>query len=274
VSVFSTLAATPSRMKIACLTTLAVGTHGVSRSVLVNLLTPRTLGPREQRESALGDDVVGGMTELGLLESGPNGELKPTALLRRWDGADITPLLEECLFADGSSDFAKTLAWFMLQDPGRPFRWTEDPRLRDETDAPDELKATARFQNFVYWAQALGYAWRVEVGDQIRVVPDPTGAIGRKLHELIGGASAPIGDFLDRVAETFVVLDGGAANREVLTTLPSLASPGTVSRSLTLALLRHERRGTLVFEHRSDALAWILQSWPTSRAVTHVRGRM
>src|SRR5947207_755960 len=96
-SVFSILAATPSRIKIACLTTLKVGSQGVSRSVLVNLLTPRALGPSDQRESALGDDVVGGMTELGLVEAGANGKLKPTEHLRRWDGIDIVPLLEDRL---------------------------------------------------------------------------------------------------------------------------------------------------------------------------------
>ncbi len=109
-----------------------------------------------------------------------------------------------------------------------------------------------RWNGLRAWMPYLGFA-RVTSRWDI----DPTDALRDTLPEVFGSASRLIAaEFLERAASTLPVLDGGKYRQNVESVLKESSwpkpEPGSLSTSLSRALLRLEREGTIKLEQLSD----------------------
>lgn len=172
-------------------------------------------------------------------------------------------LTEEELWASdqGSRDFTRSIAWFLMQDP-----WTgpyvydgrggigeaQNEQLRADERRKQPLFSTAiRWDAFSRWAVFTGLARK----DMIGLIPDPTSAIADLLAqhppERLRAAQ-----FLNGLAAALPVIDGGSYWRAVEARRSSEAPfrrDHSLSPSLTHSLLRLRDRGLISIEKQDDA---------------------
>ena len=132
-----------------------------------------------------------------------------------------------------------------------------------------------RWSGLRYWARYLGFA----TGDDSSLFFDPTVAVRGQLKEVIQKKeSLPAAEFVARLASRLPVLDNGIYRTEVEQALKPDTwrppSPGHLSTSLSFALRRLQKQGTLSLESMADTgsrLALTGQFGRTWQDFTHVR---
>ena len=271
---------------------LNVGGSGVEETELRRLLRPashqgRLAENREDRSDPMLSGVLSEMRALGLIERDESGKVSLGATSPNGDDGTFLEFVEKRLLhpevaeKHGQAKVPGALAWFLVQDPARPLTWSQNYRAEVEADCgPDtgafDLTDVARFEQFVYWARYLGFAWRLETREANVVFPDPTVALARHLPKVIGGKGAtPIQDVMTKLAERLPVIEGGAARLAVESQLPlnKRRPDGQLSRSTSLAMERLELLGRLVLERPADAPAVNLDRSSGPRAVSHLTWR-
>ena len=286
-SVITSLTATPNRLKIALRFVSSCGSSGVKEDLLQQTLLPAELtrgqsGDDEpQGGSAVGDEVVRELRNLGMLILGDNDSLTVSPGLTE-DGF-VDYLQEKLLNPEeaekhGQSALSKALAWLLCRDPAAPLAWEDNYRELVEQDcgtegASFELTNRARCNQFVYWARFLGLAWRLEVNGQNVVVPDPTKAIARNLGRWEAKPGwLPVGEFLSRLAVDLPVLEEGTARRFVESKIAHdrRRPDGYISRSTSFALRRLERSRQIRMQRMADAQAMNLDLGSGLGPISHV----
>ena len=177
-----------------------------------------------------------------------------------------------------SADLCRGLAWCLAQDI-----YTLPSTYADVNNIVD---SQVQFGRFIFlndtrwsgirpWARYLGFA----TGDDSKLFFDPTVAVRGQLNDVIqNNQSLPAAEFVARLAERLPVLDTGSYRTEVEKTLKPETwrppSPGHVSTSLSFALRRLQKQGTIALESMADAgsrLALTGQFGRTWDSFTHVR---
>ena len=289
-SVITTFPATPNRMKIVWSYVGRTGRGSIQTEELQRLLGPRALQAGQSEEegassgTTIGDHVVSEMRNLGLLERRDDGSLAIGPNAPSGSEAALLAYLESRLLvpkeADrhGQKSFPLALAWFLIQDPANPLIWGQNYSKRVEDDCgvesgSFELSNHSRFEQFVYWARYLGFAWRLESQGVNVVFPDPTNAIARHMPKVLGGnGRRPIQEVLAELARLLPVLEGGTARTEVEALLPpnSQIPDGHISRSTSFALERLERQDIIRMDRVDDAPALNLDRSGAPRAISHI----
>jgi hypothetical protein len=243
------------------------------------ILTPDTL-PTGDKENEDFKVAVGTLTDLGLVTivgdaieltptaralspdnvAGFNGLLREAALDQSRNArlADKTPTGEPDL--SGPKDLVRALAWFLTLDPFKPLDWdaVQGPQATAfAPHLPEPLANDVRWNRFTYWGPALGFVARPLLPPKgaVRLVPDCTVAVRDtvlalwKEDEQVDAAEA-----VTRITDRLPVLPGGVYSRSL-----GLEGPaGTVSASLSNALLTGEEQGWLTFGRLADAADDIL----------------
>jgi hypothetical protein len=177
-----------------------------------------------------------------------------------------------------SADLCRGLAWCLAQDI-----YTLPSTYADVNDIVD---SQVQFGRFIFlndtrwsgirpWARYLGFA----TGDDSKLFFDPTVAVRGQLNEMIQKKeSLPAAEFVARLAARLPVLDNGSYRSEVEQALKPETwrppSPGHISTSLSFALRRLQKQGTIALESKADAgsrLALTGQFGRTWESFTHVR---
>ncbi len=280
-SVISNLPATPNRIEIVYRYLSTCDDLGVPKVDLHRMLCPPAL------KGGIANDVVNEANQLGLIEVMANGNYRLSSDLSQIPNLNFLEWLELRLLdlvqaeQAGQSNFPYALAWLLEQDPAKPFEFgdniTDLIAAQCGTDVEAfEMTNRARSQNFVYWAQYLGYAWRLKVGNVETIMPDPTQAIERHLPQLFEKSSELlIEDLLHTWAIQCPVLEGGAARRKIAERCQNSTprDPKTLSRSTSIALLRLQKRGAIKLERRADAIAYTLNIKPNPMPISHITWR-
>lgn len=289
-SVVTSLTATPNRMKIVWEYVSNIGPAGLKREELLSVLAPPALRhDRSQEEEASGttiaDEVIAELLNLQFLEGIGEVILKVASDSPKGDEAEFLSALEDrllhsvnaAIYRQGS--FPQALSWFLMQSPEKPLQWDRNYREQVLADCghstgPLELTNVARWQQFVYWARYLGFAWRLQVADGANVViPDPTIAIVRHVPAVLAGKTrCSLWNFMSEIAKVLPVLEGGDARSDVESKLPAEKRRPRehLSRSTSFALERLEQSGRVRLERLADADALNLDLGSGLRAVSHI----
>lgn len=286
-SVITSFTAVPNRLSI-LYRFIDSSEKGIGKDELQSLLVPpalQRLGKNNDEEgpsSTLADDVIREAKALGLIKETESLFSVPDER-RGMDGAALYKYIGAALLdpelsqQTGQPYFAKVLAWFLCQDPAIPIAFSNNLRQEAEQEccpeAGIELRNAAAFQNFIYWAQYLGYAWQMQIGPSRLVVPDPASAFERLLSEILASKiEMPVAKFMVEINKRSQVFEGGEAREFVEGRLPAAKKrkSGTLSKTTSLALCRLERKGKINLDSRSDAPAMNLAIWPNERPVSHV----
>jgi len=178
----------------------------------------------------------------------------------------------------GQGSFPLALAWFLSQDPTIPFVWGHNyaNQVIEECGAESrsfELTNHSRFEQFVYWARYLGFAWRLDLEDSRAVLPDASHALARHLPSILP-AKTPrtIQEVMAELARHLPVLEGGEARKRVESLLSpeKRRPPGQLSRSTSFALERLEIQRKVVLERVHDAPALNLDRASGPKAISHI----
>jgi hypothetical protein len=193
----------------------------------------------------------------------PDAEILGRLVLTSFLDPQNNGITEEELWASdqGSRDFTRGIAWFLMQDP-----WTgpyvyegrggigeaQNDQLRADERRKQPLFSTSiRWDAFSRWAVFTGLARK----DMVGLIPDPTTAIADVLSQHTPG-SRRAGQFLSGLATSLPVVDGGSYWRAVEARRSSEAPfrrDHSLSPSLTHSLLRLRDRGLISLENRADA---------------------
>ncbi|MBO3752586.1 hypothetical protein J5X84_41595 [Streptosporangiaceae bacterium NEAU-GS5] len=159
----------------------------------------------------------------------------------------------------GPREFVRALCWFLCRDPlDDPVSWTEVSRTQSQSGivAFPALPGLSPFANgnrwnrFVYWALALGFAEFAVSGTQgQRIIPDCTRAVARSIRKRWPvGAQIDGHEVVATVLSELPVLPGGTYSRDL-----GLAQPDRLSPALSFALLSATDRGWIELQQPSDA---------------------
>lgn len=308
-SVISSVSALPNRLHI-FLKQLASHPDGIMREKLEEMMSPPSLMMGETaniflqvlREAMQLDLVIQMETEMG------EKRLQIATDIQDLDDKSFLRLIEKRLLSypmDRSqirSHFPEALAWFLMQDPLKPFMWDKNVRSIVENDVGDEsesfeLTNKARFQNLIYWARFLGYAVKLgftatEISDDTDidedesqtadqdavkatayVLPDPTTAIARYLPAIFNDKKQLSASELIQAWASFLpVLEGGSI-RESLEqqARPELARQDrTFSKATSLGLRRLAQRKIIQLKTLSDADMHLLDYGRETTRVSHI----
>ena len=131
----------------------------------------------------------------------------------------------------------------------------------------------SRYQQAVYWARALGFVSRSNLGEEV-VIPDPTCAIERRLDALLPGDTEKLlSAFLAELADRCPVFEGGIVRTEVEAMFrPELhRDAGSVSPSTALALHRLKMRGLIDLRRLDDGRVLFVEGLLDDGRVSHIR---
>lgn len=155
-----------------------------------------------------------------------------------------------------SADFSRGTAWLLAQDiydlPESSKDW-ETLLLRQITDAETVIvQNDTRWNALRSWMPYLGFARSTN-----RFDVDPTNALRDALPRVFESVQTLLaGDFLERIAASLPVLDGGRYRRDVEGVLKEASWPkpaaNHLSTALSRALQRLDREGSIELEQRSD----------------------
>ena len=151
-----------------------LGPGGVKGEELQTLLGPRALQVGQAQEegissgTAIGDQVVTEMRNLGLVERAHNGNITISSSAPKGGETEFLASLENRLLEPveaeryGQKSFPLALAWLLTQDPTNPLVWGQNYSGQVQGDCGAdtgsfELTNVARCQQFVYWARYLGF---------------------------------------------------------------------------------------------------------------------
>ncbi len=238
------------------------------------LLSPPALfaGGADTRDTF--DHAVQSLAEYGVLTAGSDSlTLTPAASTIRVDdyGAFCDLLRAAVLSGErneglgttregrGPREFVRALCWFLCRDPlDEPVSWAEVSRAQSQSGIAafpalpglSPIMNSNRWNRFVYWALALGFAEvAISASEGRRIIPDCTRAVGRTIRK-----RWPVGKQIDghEVAATVLreipVLPGGAYSRDL-----GLPQPDRLSPALSFALLSAADRGWIELQQPSDA---------------------
>ncbi|SEH06417.1 protein DpdG [Candidatus Venteria ishoeyi] len=281
-SVISNFPALPNRLKI-YYAYLLDKTKGEEQEKLFNLVAPSSLDRKnnsEESKKPLHKDVFAELKLLDLVEEQENKILLKYSPGKRElnsaGGLDayFLALMENRLVLSGGvenygqADFPKALAWFLMQNPANPFEWsnpvgklsdTETTWLRQNAD----IVVTARFQNFLYWTNYLGYTSFVGTNKPF-IIPDPTKAIERHLPNVFDSNSElRMDEFITALGASCPVLENGVVRNDIEAINPTKSlgrEEGHLSKSTSLALKRLDISGKLKLSKHADADV-ILLDW-------------
>ena len=290
-SVIANVLCTPNRVEI-LVRAVAAEPSGISQEELLSRLSPAVLRDDE------GEDGGSGVMAKRVLQEAESLELvdlksnrlflRDPALadpnrLRDWLHDHLLPIATAD--AIGQRAFPRALAWFLMQDPLQPVPANSaDPSetaraLIEATFGSDadlfELGSQAPFMQFGYWARYLGYATHVRVSrGRTAYAPDPTDALSRLVSaQFRAGQELLIREFVDRLAASSPVLDGGSSRVAIEQAMSSRARTDRstdVSRSLSYALLCLDDIGSIRLQSRADAPQLAVVVGDTRRSYTHV----
>ncbi len=291
-SVITSWPAVPSRISIVWSYLKRAGPGGVNAEEFRCLFSPRSLqagqhdDEDERSGTSIADHVVNEMRNLGLVQSGMDGSFALAPGAPNGDEGVLLTFLERRLLDPGEAElcgqkaFPLALAWFLVQDPAIPLSWGQNysGQVQDDCGRESgsfELTNHSAFEQFVYWARYLGFAWRLETLGVNVVFPDPTQGITRYLPAVTDAGRRPIRDVMSALALRLPVLEGGTARAEIESRLPAAKRllDGYLSRSTSLALERLELLGRIVLERVADAPAVSLDRATGPRAVSHITRR-
>jgi hypothetical protein len=236
------------------------------RELAGRLLAPRSLLPEEddtfkQAVKSLSDlslvSAVG--TTISLTE--PACKLSPRDLAgytRQLRQAVLDPKhnvgLAETDDLKGAKDLVRALAWFLTRDALTPLGLDEVKQHGDGA-FPDgirnPIRNDTRWNRFLYWAPALGFAARpLFGGGSSQLVPDCTVAVRHIVLDLWDkGATVNAADMVDRILGELPVLPGGSYSRAL-----GLQGPdGHVSSALSFALLAMHDEACIKLDWLDDA---------------------
>lgn len=177
-----------------------------------------------------------------------------------------------------SADFSRGLAWMLCQDvytlPANADRLAE-LEIEQLLDSGTHriVQNDTRWNGLRAWMLYLGFA-----RDGTKWVIDPTDAVRDVLSEIFEAnqeLSAPV--FVKRAALALPVLDGGVYRTQVEAVLKESALPrlrvGLLSTSLSRAMQRLDREGSITLAHRSDSAGVVSLTGTNGRTwrdVSHV----
>lgn len=283
-SVIARMEATPNRVRM-LVSVLADRPSGETEERLRGLCSPETLHREVKDPVAIFRVTLAAAKELGLVEQ-VDEKLRVRAglLSRKGDlNTEVFQAIEIALLAPeaepdvGQSDFARAVAWFLMQSVRRPLQQSVNYKslIGDQLALPDDvafdLLNRDRFNSFHYWCRFLGYG---EVITAQALVPDPTVALRRLLPVAMGGdREAAILSLLGRLAKLTPVFENGRIRRELEADAKAgfQREPQRLSQSTSFSLFRLEQEGVLKLDARSDAQALILDlGLDAPRRVSHV----
>lgn len=283
-SVISRMEATPSRVRL-LVRVLNERGAGETEERLREFCSPETLLRDVQDPVAIFRSTLSAAKDLGLVEEvGDKLRVRPGTLSRRGPLADdVFRALEAGLLAPdaeadrGQSDFARAVAWFLMQPPREPLQWsvnhgsTIEKQLAVPENVRFDLTNRDRWNSFHYWCRFLGFG---EVLANRALVADPSRALKRLLPLALGNErEAAIHPLLGSLARVSPVFEHGRVRREVEgDAKPKFQrEPQRLSLSTSFALFRLEQEGWLALDARPDAQALILDlGKDTPRRVSHV----
>ena len=283
-SVIARMEATPNRVRM-LVSVLADRPSGETEERLRAFCSPETLHREVKDPVAIFRVSLAAARELGLVEQEDEKFRVRQGVVSRKRSLedDVFLAIERSLMAPeaepdlGQSDFARAVAWFLMQPVKRPLQLGVNykPLIGQQLALPEEvafdLLNRDRFNSFHYWCRYLGYAELISGKD---LVPDPTVALRRLLPKAMGSdRESAILPFLGRLARLTPVFESGRIRRE----LEADARPSfqreqqRLSQSTSFALFRLEQEGVLRLEARSDAQAMILDfGADVPRRVSHL----
>jgi hypothetical protein len=283
-SVIARMEATPSRVRL-LVSVLAERPSGETEERLRSFCSPETLHRAVQDPVAIFRVTLAAAKDLGLIETVDDKlRVREGVLTRKGNAsADVFAAIEHALLPPeaepdlGQANFARAMAWFLMQSPKRPLQQSINYKLKIQEqmalpeDTVFDLTSRDRFNSFHYWCRFLGYG---EVIAGRALVADPTSALRRHLPRAMeGDREVPILSLLGRLAKQTPVFEGGRIRREV----EGDAKPEyqrqsqRLSASTSFALHRLEQEGELKLVARSDAQAMILNLGADApRRVSHI----
>ena len=290
-SVIASLTATPNRLKIALQFVASCGSSGIQEGLLQQTLLPAELARSQSGDdeplggSAVGDEVVRELRNLGMLVLGDDGSLTVSPGLTRLTEDGFVDYLQEKLLnpeeaeKHGQGALPKALAWLLCRDPATPLAWGDNYRGLVEQDCGPgeaffELTNGARCNQFVYWARFLGFAWRLDSDVRNVVISDPSMAIARTLGRWDRSTGwLSISEFLSKLAVSLPVLETGVARTDMEARIAPdrRRAEGYISRSTSFAIRRLERGGQIEMQRMADAPAMNLELGSDLVPVSHVR---
>jgi hypothetical protein len=171
----------------------------------------------------------------------------------------------------GPKDLVRALAWFLTCGAFTPLGLGEVTQLQKGAFAsgfPNPIVNDFRWNRFVYWAPALGFASRPPLDNERpgqRLVPDCTAAVRRTVLAAWGkGQRVDAADAVDRIIEELPVLPGGRYSRS----LGLRRSSTDVASSLSFALLCGHDQDWISLGRRSDAARDVLLADPDTASGT------
>jgi hypothetical protein len=251
------------------------------------LLCPSSLLPDEEARAK--DETfrhaIKSLQDLGLV-SVDGDQLSLAPLARKLSAADLgsfTDLLcravldpdrnvglSETEDQTGPKDLVRALAWFLTCDPYKPLSLDEITQLqRDAFPAlqKDPIVNSVRWDRFVYWAPALGFASQPLLDNEQRakLISDCTAAVRRTvLAAWDTGQRVDAADAVDWIIAELPVLPGGRYSRSLGLGAPS----ASVAASLSFALLCGHDQGWISLGRRSDAAHDVFLADPDSASGT------
>lgn len=292
-SVISDMEATPNRVRL-LVSVLAERPSGETQDRLRAFCSPDTLHRQVPDPIAIFRSTLAAAKGMRLIEEVEDRLRVCAGVLSRKGSLadDLFLAIEKALLppeadqSDSQVDFARAMAWFLMQSPRRPLQQNVNYKAEIEkqialTEVQDQgprkkenvfdLSTAARFNSFHYWARFLGYA---EVVAGRALVADPTVALRRFLPQAMSGEKvAPIHAFLGQLAKLTPVFENGRVRREIESdALPGFQrEPQRLSASTSFALLRLEQAGEIRIAAPSDAQAMILDLGPDApRRISHI----
>ncbi|RWO03015.1 protein DpdG [Mesorhizobium sp.] len=283
-SVIRQMEATPNRVRM-LVSVLADRPSGETEDRLRGFCSPETLQREVKDPVTIFRVTLAAAKELGLVEEiDEKLRVRVGLLSRKGDlSAEVFQAIELALLTPeaepdfGQSDFARAMAWFLMQPVRQPLRQGVNykPLINKQLTIPDDvtfdLSNRDRFNSFHYWCRFLGYG---EVITAQALVPDPSVALRRLLPIAMGGdREAPILSLLGRLARLTPVFENGRIRRELEADakVGFQREPQRLSQSTSFSLFRLEQEGMLKLDARSDAQALILDlGIDAPRRVSHV----
>jgi hypothetical protein len=283
-SVIARMEATPNRVRL-LVSVLADRPSGETEERLRAFCSPETLHRAVKDPVAIFRVTLAAAKDLGLIETVDDKlRICEGVLTRKGNlSADVFAAIERALLPPegesdlGQADFARAMAWFLMQSPKRPLEQSVNYKLLIQKqmalpgDTAFDLTSRDRFNSFHYWCRFLGYG---EVVAGRALVADPTTALRRHLSRAMeGDREAPIMSLLGRLAKQTPVFENGRIRRELEadTKAEFQREPQRLSASTSFALLRLEQEGMLKLAARSDAQAMILDLGADApRRISHI----
>jgi len=283
-SVISSMEAIPSRVRL-LVSVLSERSMGETEERLRDFLSPETLRRdvaepiaifratlKAAKDMRLVEDVEGKICVRAGVFSRPSKF--EDEFLTAIEAALLAPGAED---EHGQTDFARAVAWFLMQSPKTPLKWSVNYKadIEKQLTLPEnvrfDLTTRDRWNSFHYWCRFLGYG-SVIAGRAL--VADPSGALRRLLPRALGQErEAPIRTLLGSLAKVSPVFEDGRIRQEIEgDAVPEFRrEPQRLSQSTSFALLRLEQEGWLAIDARPDAQAMVLDfGKDAARRVSHL----